>query len=184
MKNEFSPEESRFKSLQEFETRKQLPGKSSHVFLLILKKLLNKALPNLDQENLLRHHFLDGLLNNIAQQLRAIPEIKTTQQALARACLLFTVEELSQSALIQMQNSETTECISKVEQMLIQMDEKISSFQLSIRQVAAAQTTPGRTSPSQNSQRPLQCYNCQQFGHSARNCCKPIAATSVEVMAN
>ena len=128
LKNEFSPEGShaRFKSLREFETRKQLPGKSSHVFLLILKKLLNKALPNLDQEakeNLLLHHFLDCLLNNIAQQLRAISEIKTTRQALARACLLFTVEELSQSALIQTQNSETTECISKVEQMLIQMDE-------------------------------------------------------------
>ena len=44
LKNEFPPEESRFKSLREFETRKQLPGASPHVFLFILKKLLNKAL--------------------------------------------------------------------------------------------------------------------------------------------
>ena len=36
--------------------------------------------------------------------------------------------------------------------MLIQMDEKLSTFLLSISQVAAAQTTPGRTSLSQNRQ--------------------------------
>ena len=37
LKNEFSPEESRLKSLRELETRKP-----PHVFLFILKKLLNK----------------------------------------------------------------------------------------------------------------------------------------------
>lgn len=76
-----------------------MPSESPHAFLFHLKKLLNLALPELEgnaRETMLLQHFLDGLPQNISQQLRASTDIKNAQDAMLRARLLLTT--LSETA--------------------------------------------------------------------------------------
>ena len=64
------PKESRFQAMEEFKSRKQLPGETPHAYLYVLKHLLSKALPELEgaaKEDLLLHHFIDGLPKHIGQ---------------------------------------------------------------------------------------------------------------------
>ena len=58
---EFTPEESCFQAMREFEYDKLFPGESPHVFLFHLKRLLSMALPALTgeaKEQMLVHHFI------------------------------------------------------------------------------------------------------------------------------
>ena len=61
------------------------------MFLHSLKRLLNAAMPELEdasKEKLLLHHLIAGLPEQCARQLRILPEIKTTADALRRAQLI------------------------------------------------------------------------------------------------
>ncbi|KAI6660032.1 polyprotein [Oopsacas minuta] len=58
--NAFQPPEARFIALQEFESRRMLPGESPQEFLHYIKWSLNKAIPEMDdgaREQLLLHRF-------------------------------------------------------------------------------------------------------------------------------
>ena len=87
----FHPVEAQFSVLQQFEKRRLLPGESPRMFLHNLRRTLVVAMPDLEdvsREKLLLHHFIAGLPDPYARQLRVIPEIKTLADALCRAQLL------------------------------------------------------------------------------------------------
>ena len=75
-----------FISLDEFHQRKLRPGEALPVFVYDLKKLLARAMPELDQaarEPLLLHQFLTGLPVAVSRQLRATGETYTLEAAIA-----------------------------------------------------------------------------------------------------
>ena len=145
LKGEFMPVEARFKALKDFESRKQLPGESPHVFLFNLKKLLAHAMPEISgeaKEALLLHHFLEGLPSNMGQQLRIIPEIKTVDQALARARLLSASSDSVCVAPVVTQDSDKeSHQLAGIESTLSQISERLTA--LEVNQISSkAQKSP------------------------------------------
>lgn len=174
--NEFVPAEARVQSLREFETRKQMPGESPHAYLFHLKKLLQTALPNLEEdtkETMLLQHFLDGIPKSIGQQLRAAPDIKTAHDAMLRARLLSAhADEVSQSAAVMPSRvpvgDEVIQRMDKLELMMTQLLEEQTLPETN----AAVSQTPGRGRPTQRNddQRSRRCYRCGRLGHIAKYC--------------
>ena len=80
-----------FVAFAEFQAR---PGETALLYVHELKRLLEDAIPNLDadsQDRILFQQLLAGLPEDCSRALRAIPEIKTTADAVSRARLLMTV---------------------------------------------------------------------------------------------
>ena len=74
--NAFQPPEARFVFLHEFENRKMVPGESPQEFLHVIKRLLAKAIPEMDEgarEQLLLHRFLSGIPEQFSKSIRASP---------------------------------------------------------------------------------------------------------------
>lgn len=181
LSDEFVPDATRFQAMKEFERRKQIPGETPHAYLFNLKRLLGRALPDLDgvaKEALLLHHFIDGLPKHIGQQIRAIPEIKTAQDALVRARLLY-VSDVDSDPVTQTASSapvidgDSTR-LDHIEEMLTQLDKKLSNLDLDSDERVAAVNPPHVRGPrpryNAGHQPVVQCYKCLQFGHVTRDC--------------
>ena len=157
--NKMKPTE--FVSLDDYHRRKLGPGEPISVFVYELKKLLDQAMPNLDEitrERLLLHQFLSGLPDTTSRQLRASGEIKTVQTAVDRARLLMTLEEPQQTAAVASSTSEIEELKDQVTRLT--------------EQVATLVASPPRRhmDGQQRGRSLLRCFSCNRVGHVQREC--------------
>ena len=141
-----------FVSLDDFHQRKLQPGESLSVFVHVLKKLLEQAMPSLDKparDQLLLHQFLPGIPDSVGRQLRATGEIKTLDAAVARARLLISIKDHGQTAAVAKEPSEVE-----------LLREQVA---LLTEQVAALGTRRRITDDRRCSK--IRCFNCNQLGH-------------------
>lgn len=85
-----------FVTLEQFHSRKLLPGESLSVFLHELRKLLAHSMLKVEssmRDQLFLHQFISGLPISIAKQLRATGEVKDINDSIQRARLLLSLEE-------------------------------------------------------------------------------------------
>ena len=91
----FKPEDITFISLSEFHGRTMFPCERLQKYLFELKKLLNKAFPQMAEEakeQLLFEQFIRGLPKVIYENIRTSPDIKTSDAAMKRAQILIRLE--------------------------------------------------------------------------------------------
>ena len=85
-----------FVTLEQFHSRKLLPGESLSVFLHELRKLLAHSMLKVEssmRDQLFLHQFISGLPISIAKQLRATGEVKDINDSIQRARLLLSLKE-------------------------------------------------------------------------------------------
>ena len=90
-----------FTAFAEFQSRKLRPGETVHMYLHHLKRLLDAAMPDLEEDSknkILFQQFLAGVPDECSRVLRANPDITTIDAAVTRAKLLLTVS-VEKSAL-------------------------------------------------------------------------------------
>ena len=165
--NSFQPPETRFIALDEFESRKILPGESPQEFLHVLKQRLAKAIPNMDRnarEQLLLHRFLSGLPQQIAKSVRVSPEVNNTTEALKRVKLLMLCQPEYSVAPIADKTSEEMAKDTKLDELEAKLDRVLAGL--------AEEKSPivvvGRRNFGGGDR--IRCYNCQALGHIAVNC--------------
>ena len=76
----FKSEDIQFTSLSDFHVRTMFPGERPQKFLFELKRLLNKAFPQMAEEakeQLLFEQYIRGLPKSIYENIRTSPDIKT-----------------------------------------------------------------------------------------------------------
>ena len=132
-------------------------GEALPVFVYDLKKLLARAMPELDQaarEPLLLHQFLTGLPVAVSRQLRATGETYTLEAAIARAKLLMTIEDHGQAAAVSKDSA------------MEQLREQVA---LLTEQVATLSTSNQAISQPRLRKLP-RCFKCNQVGHMQREC--------------
>ena len=151
-----------FVSLDNFHRRKLRPGEAISLYVHDLRKLLNHALPDLEQaakEPLLLHQFLAGIPESIAKQLRASGEVTTLDAAITHARLLMTID------------SDSVVALTKPDAFTQKSDEvKLLREQVAVlsEQVAVLSTNQSRgVRPSRGRPR---CFHCNQVGHLQRDC--------------
>ena len=91
----FKPEDITFTSLSEFHGRTIFPGERPQNYLFELKRLLNKAFPEMAEEakeQLLFEQFIRGLPKAIYENIRTSPDIKTSDAAMKRTQILIRLE--------------------------------------------------------------------------------------------
>ena len=85
--NAFQPPEARFISLQEYERKKMYPGEYLQEFLYAIKRLLVRAIPEMDEgsrEQLLLHMFLSGIPEQFSRSIRASTDVRSVHDTLQR----------------------------------------------------------------------------------------------------
>ena len=130
-------------------------------------------MPNLDadsQDRILFQQLLAGLPEDCSRALRAIPEIKTTADAVSRARLLMTVSHQASVPTVASVNAgkdSQTAAIDTLQGHVMHLTEQMSSLVdrldgLSVAAVARPQSSDGRSI--------IRCFNCHRTGHISRNC--------------
>eukprot|EP00731_Ephydatia_muelleri_P027497 Em0019g370a len=140
-----------------------------------LKRLLEDAMPNLDadsQDRILVQQLLAGLPDDCcsSRALRAIPEIKTTADAVSRARLLMTVSHQASVPTVESVNAgndSETAAIDTLQGHVRHLTEQMSSLVdrldgLSVAAVARPQSSDGMSI--------VRCFKCHRTGHISRNC--------------
>ena len=137
------------------------------MFLHSLKRLLNAAMPELEdasKEKLLLHHFIAGLPEQRARQLRILPEIKTTADALRRAQLIIDqVGSAAQEETVMAIGGESK--LAKLEHQVQYLTQKLLEGGVQNGNNKFRDSTSERSN-----QRPVRCFNCGLMGHVQRNC--------------
>ena len=111
-----------------------VPGESSQEFLHVIKRLLAKAIPEMDgaREQLLLHRFLSGIPEQFSKSIRASPDVHNTSEALKRVKLLTLCQRSEITAAIS--DSSTTEAPS-LDKRLNQLEEKLNRVLTNIKEV-------------------------------------------------
>ena len=162
-----------FVAFAEFQARKLRPGETALLYVHELKRLLEDAMPNLDadsQDRILFQQLLAGLPDDCSRTLRAIPEIKTTADAVSRARLLMTVSHQASVPTVASVNAgkdSQTAAIDTLQGHVMHLTEQMSSLVdrldgLSVAAVARPQSSDGRSI--------IRCFKCHRTGHISRNC--------------
>eukprot|EP00731_Ephydatia_muelleri_P017661 Em0010g759a len=101
----------------EFQLRKLRPGEKVHMYLHHLKRLLDAAMPELDEDSknkILLQQFLAGVPDECSRILRANPDITTIDAAVTRAKLLHATVSVEKSALSVAAVTDAAKCPSEV----------------------------------------------------------------------
>ena len=158
-----------FTACTEFQSRKLRPGENVHMYLHHLKRLLDAAMPELDEDSknkILFQQFLAGVPNECSRILRANPDITTVDAAVTRAKLLLTVS-VEKSALSVAAVTDAAKCTSEVR--ALQDSVKYLTEQMS----TLMEKLQEQTFTAAPSSVPVRCYNCNRPGHLSRNCRQP-----------
>ena len=135
LKKEFRPDGASFVAMREFEKKKLLPGESPAMFLHNLRKLLDVAMPELGEgkEQMLLHHFIEGLPKEVARLMRTSSEIENTKKALNKARLLIlTIDQSfaeSNASLSSSDHSRRDDRIEKLEGLISQLCTKLDAIE-------------------------------------------------------
>ena len=151
-----------FTALDEFNRRSIRPGEMIPLFLHDLKRLLDRAMPDLPneaREQLLLHQLLAGLTGAISKQLRSTGDTKQLEPTAERARLLMMIENNLESkgvaAISQDKSHEHTE--------MIQLKTQIAELTEHVAALTAAQSSKRPSSVPR-------CFNCNGIGHVQQNC--------------
>ena len=157
-----------FTALEEFHTRKLRPGEPLPLFTEDLKRLLQSAMPGLDEsasEQMLIHQFLTGLPIDISRQLRATGEAKELTKVVERARLLMKIDNQSSSQSV-------AACTSKPEtetkDEMSRLQHQVEALTQQVTALATQKSTNLRNRPGL-----MRCFNCNGLGHLQRNCPSP-----------
>ena len=168
LKNALKPTE--FSAFAEFQSRKLRPGETVHMYAHHLKRLLDAAMPELDDDSkskILFQQFVAGVPDECSRMLRANPDIITIDAAVNRAKLLLTIaveKPTSSVAAITMSCPEVRALQNSVKYLTEQMSALMGKLQ--DHTSAAVQSPAPATAP-------VRCYNCNRTGHLSRNCRQP-----------
>ena len=155
-----------FTILDEFHVRKLRPGKTRSIFTQDLKRLLQLAMPGLENEakdKLLIHQFLAGLPADISWRLHVSGDLRQFPVVVERARLLMTVNNhniLQGSAAINTVNIQSE--MSQIKTQIDNLTEQVAALRI------RKPTVQRRPSPGVK-----QCFNCKGFGHLQRDCPSP-----------
>ena len=147
----------KFVTLEEFHQRKLRPGEALPLFIHDLKKLLDRAMPDVDaaaRGQLLLHQFLAGLPTAVSRQLRASGETKELEKTVERARLLMALDNQEHAAAVTTENDQLKELKEQVTELT--------------EQVAALTTR--RHEGSQQRSIATRCFRCNRIGHFQRDC--------------
>ena len=135
LKKEFRPDGACFVAMREFEKKKLLLGESPAMFLHNLRKLLDVAMPALGKgkEQMLLHHFIEGLTKEVARLMHTSSEIENTKKALNKAQLLIlTIDQSfaeSNASLSLSDHSRRDDRIEKLEGLISQLCTKLDAIE-------------------------------------------------------
>ena len=152
-----------FISLDAFHSRKLRPGEALSVFVHELKKLLDLAMPDLDdaaRDRLLLHQFLGGIPTAVSRQLRATGETKTLAVTVERARLLLALDEANQTAAV---SHTTSSELKGLQDQVAALTEQIATLTIPTKN---RESTGGSAQPT----RRRRCFGCGQTGHLLRDC--------------
>ena len=160
-----------FSAFAEFQSRKLRPGETVHMYLHHLKRLLDAAMPELEEDSknkILFQQFLAGVPEECSRVLRTNPEITTIDAAVTRAKLLLTVS-VEKSALSVAAVTDTDTCpeVRALQDSVQYLTEQMSTLMEKLQQHAFTAAIQPPTSVS------VRCYNCNRPGHLSRNCRQP-----------
>ena len=168
LKNALKPTE--FSAFAEFQSRKLRPGETVHMYAHHLKRLLDAAMPELDDDSkskILFQQFVAGVPDECSRMLRANPDIITIDAAVNRAKLLLTIaveKPTSSVAAITTSCPEVRTLQNSVKYLTEQMSALMGKLQ---DHTSAAVHSPAPATA------PVRCYNCNRTGHLSRNCRQP-----------
>ena len=118
--------------LDEFHARKLRPGETLSLFMQDLKRLLQLAMPGLENEakdKLLIHQFLAGLPADTSQQLRASGDMREFPVVVEWAHLLMTIDShnmLQGSAAINTVNTQSE--MSQIKTQIDNLTEQVAAL--------------------------------------------------------
>ena len=168
-----------FVSLDEFHRRKLRPDETPTLFLHELKKTLQLAIPDLDDDSrkkLLRHQFLAGLPSEISRQLRITNETEL-EVLVDRARLLMTIDDKVCSAIEKESAEKEKGEVQKLQEQIATLTEQVAALTTTKRSRGTTIrcfycNKLGHTQSECRSRRRanLRCYICNQQGHLAREC--------------
>ena len=160
-----------FSAFAEFQSRKLRPGETVHMYLHHLKRLLDAAMPELEEDSknkILFQQFLAGVPEECSRVLRTNPDITTIDAAVTRAKLLLTVS-VEKSALSVAAVTDTDTCpeVRALQNSVQYLTEQMSTLMEKLQEHAFTAAVQPPTSVS------VRCYNCNRPGHLSRNCRQP-----------
>ena len=192
LQNAFRAEDQRFTALSEFHQRSMFPNETPQRYLFEMKRLLNKAFPEMDdqaKEQLNFEQFIRGLPKAVYENIRISPDIKTCQDALRRAQVLIRMHNEnsdSQPELVVSVNTkekahrvvqakdEGSDTISKdaIEEAVNIITAQFKSSKIKERDdyTCATRREFGNRRSYDGKQRKIICYECQGEGHYADEC--------------
>ena len=153
-------------TLDQFHQRKLMPGELLSVFIHDVKKMLERAMPNIDGETrnrLLLHQLMAGLPSEINKQLRATGETKDLDETIRRSRLLLSLE---------VQHAATT----TVSNDSSELDLKLQSVSKQIETLTSQESA--LVARNNKDKEEVTCFYCQKTGHMKRYCSKRQQATA------
>ena len=150
-----------------------LPGESLSLFSHELKKLLEHAMPEIDQktrDQLLLHQFVAGLPVQVSKQLRAVGATTELKSTVQRAKLLMSLEKQQPVAAITPTDPKRTLAEGTMNEKFDRLTEQVAALSAQVQQSRFANQRQQRYGQRYEQREPPRCFNCGRRGHIARNC--------------